>query len=53
MNTFDAHFGGNVNPLTTKTKTLGTSSLEWKHLYTQGITASSNVGIGGTLTVLG
>ena len=33
MNSYDAHFGGNVNPLANNTQTLGTTSLKWKNVY--------------------
>ena len=33
MNSYDASFAGNVNPMVTNTKTLGTSSLKWKGVY--------------------
>lgn len=33
MNSYDAHFGGNVNPLANNAQTLGTTSLKWKNVY--------------------
>ena len=33
MNSFDASFAGNIKPIVTDTKTLGTSSLKWKAVY--------------------
>lgn len=63
QNTFDAAFGGNLYPLTTNTKTLGTSSYKWSDIYStkvngytlaaacaKGVTDSSSASAIGTGT---
>ena len=47
QNTYDAGFAGNVYPITTNSKSLGTSSLKWSNVY--GIVLyGGNFTIGGT-----
>lgn len=40
QNTYDAGFAGNVYPITTNTKTLGTSSLKWSNVYATTFTGA-------------
>ena len=40
MNTLDIYVGGNLNPLVTNTKTLGTSDYKWKNVYATAFTGN-------------
>ena len=51
QNTYDAGFGGNVYPLVTNTKTLGTSSLKWANVYATTFTGDL-IGNASTATSL-
>lgn len=53
INSFNAHFAGNVSPIEDNIKTLGTANYRWANLYTYDATVSHNQSIGGTLTILG
>lgn len=43
LTSFDASFAGNVNPRTSASKTLGTSSLRWNNVYAVNMNASGKI----------